>query len=126
MDSLRLSFGIISTILLLLIPLPQIIHTLKEKDASQLSLYFILFQILANSVLLAYAFVILDVFLIISNTGLILQNTYLLILKEYYRRMSNTDSNNEITNHTMGVGATVNAIAETYDDSENNSGESKV
>lgn len=92
MDTIRLSFGIISTILLILIPIPQILHTLRQQDASQLSLYFILFQILANLFFCIYGIIISDIFLIISNGMLVLQNLFLLFLKNYYHMKNNNMS----------------------------------
>jgi uncharacterized protein with PQ loop repeat len=110
MNTLTLSFGIISSILLILIPVPQIIHTIKERDASQLSLYFILFQILANSVFCIYGIIILDVFLIVANSCLVIENIFLLFLKNYYFNINNqstqsnqSDQSDQSTNNNQVI-----------------------
>lgn len=77
-------FGIVASILLILIPFPQFYHTYKRKSAKDLSTVYLAFQMIANSIFMIYGILIKDPYVISSNCVLIFENILLVILKYYY------------------------------------------
>lgn len=89
-------FGLLATILLPLIPIPQIYSVWKNKSGEGLSVMYILLQILANGSLAIYGFSLSDLYIGIANVLIVFGNITLIALKYYYARSTTDRDNNEI------------------------------
>jgi MtN3 and saliva related transmembrane protein len=86
---LRLSItdylGIIVSILIPIIPLPQIWTIYRTKTAKDLSTCYILLQIVANSVFMTFGILKNDPYIVIPNAMIIFLNLVILSQKYWYR-----------------------------------------
>jgi len=89
---LRLSItdylGIIVSILIPIIPLPQIWTIYRTKTAKDLSACYILLQIVANSVFMTFGILKNDPYIVIPNAMIIFLNLVILSQKYWYKLCS--------------------------------------
>ena len=76
--------GMISSILLALTPFFQVVSTIRIKSAKDLSIYFMISQIIASTGFTIYGGLIKDVWIMVPNISLIFTNILLMILKHYF------------------------------------------
>jgi MtN3 and saliva related transmembrane protein len=79
-----LYFGFLGTILLPLIPIPQLFRIYRSKKTKDLSIIYILVQILANSIFVVYGALLEDLFIIIPNAILVFLNFIMIGMKITY------------------------------------------
>ena len=77
-------FGIIASILLPIMPIPQIIKIIRIKSGKELSIYYILFQLLANSCFLIFGALKNEIYVIIPNALLIFMNIVIIVMKYFF------------------------------------------
>ena len=86
MSDIAIYFGITASILLPLIPFPQLYQIYRTKTAKDISIVYIVFQIIANAVFLVYGSLKYDLYVIIPNTLLIFFNIIMACMKYYYQK----------------------------------------
>ena len=77
-------FGIITSILLPIMPIPQIIKIIRIKSGKELSIYYILFQLLANLCFLIFGALKNEIYVIIPNALLIFMNIVIIVMKYFF------------------------------------------
>ena len=77
-------FGYTGSVLLVTSLIPQVYHTYKTKLVADLSLLFLIMQILTGVCFLAYGILLGELPLIISNVGVQIQVILLIIAKRMY------------------------------------------
>jgi MtN3 and saliva related transmembrane protein len=107
-------FGTIASILLPLIPLPQLLKIYQSKTARDVSIYYILVQILANVFFMLFGIMKNELFVIIPNALLILLNVVMIIMKYYYQRNSDDIIKPNTTINTNINIDTINSVDEEY------------
>ncbi len=80
-------FGILASIFSITCLGPQVIHTIKTKKTSDLSLYNLIFGLLCMYCWLGYAILNESIPLMVTETISIPQQTYLLCAKIYYDKL---------------------------------------
>jgi len=76
--------GLISSILLIIMPLPQLWQTYKLKSAKDISIWYILLQMLANGLFMVFGIIQNELYVIMPNGCLLGWNVILIIMKYYY------------------------------------------
>lgn len=79
-------FGIIGSVLLPIIPIPQIYEIYVNKSGHNISLLYILLQIIANSLFFVYGLGHEDLIIFFPNLILVFQNLIIIILVIYYNQ----------------------------------------
>jgi MtN3 and saliva related transmembrane protein len=88
--------GLLAAIFLMCIPIPQLWKTIKTKSSGDISLWYIIMQIIANGTFMIYGYMVGDIYLIISNTFLVICNIFLIGLK-YIFDGAQKESDNQIS-----------------------------
>ena len=76
--------GLFSSILLIIMPLPQLWRTYKSKSAQEISIWYILLQMMANGLFMVFGIIRNELFVILPNGCLLGWNVILIIMKYYY------------------------------------------
>jgi MtN3 and saliva related transmembrane protein len=85
--------GLLATLFLIFIPLPQLWKTIKTKSTRDLSIWYIIIQLLANSSYALYGILMNDPFVYVSNIIVVICNIVMIMLKCVYdNRTDNIDS----------------------------------
>lgn len=103
MTNLAFFFGLFGSIILPMIPIPQIILIHKTKTTKDLSVAYVCLQILANATFFIYGTLQIDYFIMIPNLALILENIYIIFLIKFtdhseYRNISRIELDSSLTN----------------------------
>ena len=85
-----LYIGIISSILLAITPFAQVFTTIRIRSAKDISIYFLILQIIASSGFIAYGVLRTDIWIIIPNASLVLTSIIIMFLKYYFMYNENT------------------------------------
>jgi|UniRef100_A0A6C0BEP9 uncharacterized protein with PQ loop repeat len=94
MDTYIYFIGMVSSLLLTITPLFQLYNTYKLKSAQDISIYFIILQIVASSGFTTYGFLINEIWIIIPNSSIVLSNIILIFMKNYYNNKNKNNNNN--------------------------------
>lgn len=90
-------FGMAASVLLPMIPLPQLWRMYRTKTAKDLALWYVLLQILANTCFLIFGILKNELFVIIPNAALNCMNLIMIAMKHYYAiRYHNQNDDNEL------------------------------
>ena len=89
-----LYIGIISSILLAITPFAQVFTTIRIRSAKDISIYFLILQIIASSGFITYGVLINDIWIIIPNASLVLTSIIMMFFKYYF----NINLNNNVIN----------------------------
>ena len=101
MDNYIFYIGMLSSLLLAITPFSQVISTFRLKSAKDISIYFIILQIIASTGFTLYGSLINEVWIIIPNASLVLANIMIGIMKYYFNQSeccSHTIINDHINN----------------------------
>jgi len=90
MDSYIYYIGMVSSLLLTITPISLVISTYRIKSVKDISIYFMMFQIIASSGFVLYGSLIYEIWIIIPNATFVLANIILIFFKFYF------DSDNKI------------------------------
>lgn len=91
-------FGMAASVLLPLIPFPQLWRMYITKTADDLELWYILLQIVANTCFLIFGILKGELFVIIPNAGLNFLNLIMIGMKYYYKLRYHNRHDNDNAN----------------------------
>jgi uncharacterized protein with PQ loop repeat len=89
MDTYIFYIGMISSLLLAITPFFQVFSTFRLKSAKDISIYFIILQIIASSGFMLYGSLINEIWIIIPNTSLVFTNILIGSMKCYFEKTNN-------------------------------------
>ena len=84
MDTYIFYIGMISSLLLAITPYAQVFSSLRLKSAKDISIFFIILQIIASSGFTLYGSLINEIWIIIPNASLVFANILIGTIKYYY------------------------------------------
>jgi uncharacterized protein with PQ loop repeat len=87
MTSIAFFFGLFGSIILPMIPIPQIMLIHKTKAVKDMSIAYVCLQILANTTFFIYGTLQIDYFIMIPNLALILENIYIIFLIKFMNQV---------------------------------------
>ena len=85
----KMIFGRTANILAVLLLIPQIIKSIKNKDTQSLSLFFLFLQMLSSIFWVVYSFILNEEPLIICMIIYCLESTFLFFYKIYVEKYTN-------------------------------------
>jgi len=84
MDTYIFYIGMISSLLLAITPYAQVFSSFRLRSAKDISIYFIILQIIASSGFTLYGSLINEIWIIIPNASLVFANILIGSIKYYF------------------------------------------